>query len=115
LGLRVLTAGGGDRRGHLRVDHGHAGVEQARPPAGDERCERAAFADGEVPTHVLADEHDTDAESPNVCRPEDAEQRDLPAVNSCVLAHRWPPWCGGSMTSTSSISPSLEDWSVASE
>ena len=33
LGLRILAAGRGDRRGHLRIDHGDAGVEQARRPS----------------------------------------------------------------------------------
>ena len=44
LGLRVLAAGRGDGRGHLGIDHRHAGVEQADDPAGDQRAESAALA-----------------------------------------------------------------------
>ena len=69
LGLRILTAGRGDRRGHLRIDHGDAGIEQAGDPAGDQAGDHAAFADGEIPAHVLADEHDADAERPDMAGP----------------------------------------------
>ena len=36
---------------------------------------------------VFTDEHDTDAERPNVSRTKHAQQRDLLAVNCCCLCH----------------------------
>ncbi len=74
LGLRVLAACRGDRRGHLRVDHRHAGVEQAGDPAGDEAGDHAAFADREIPSHVFADKHDADAERPDMAGAEHAQE-----------------------------------------
>ena len=74
LGLGVLTAGRGDGRGDLGVDHRHAGVEQADDEAGDERAEGAALADGVVPAHELADQHDADAERPDMDGTEDLEK-----------------------------------------
>ena len=74
LGLRILAAGRGDGRGHLGIDHGDAGVEQPGDPAGDQAGDHAAFADGEVPAHVFADQHDADAERPDVAGAEHAQQ-----------------------------------------
>ena len=89
LGLGILPAGGGDGRGHLGIDHRDAGVEQPGHPAGDQAGDHAAFADGEVPSHVFADEHDADAERPDVRRAEHAQQLQpfaaLPRLY-CILA-----------------------------
>ena len=74
LGLGILAAGRGDGRGHLGIDHGDAGVEQAGDPAGDQAGDHAAFADGEVPAHVFADQHDADAERPDMAGAEHAQQ-----------------------------------------
>ena len=81
LGLRVLAAGGRDSGCHLRVDHGDACVEKPCEPAGDQSGKRAAFADGKVPAHEFADEHDADAKRPHVARTEYAKQRDFFAMN----------------------------------
>ena len=89
LGLGILPAGGGDRRGDLRIDHRHAGVEQAGHPAGDEAGDHAAFADGEVPAHIFADKHDADAERPDMAGSEHAQKSEalrLPVV-AVVSAH----------------------------
>ena len=42
LGLRILPAGGRDRRGHFRIDHGDGRIEQSDEPAGHESGESAA-------------------------------------------------------------------------
>ena len=91
LRLRVLATGGRDRRRHFRIYHRHAGVEEPRHPAGNQRSNGATFADGEIPTHIFADENDADPECPDVTGPENAKQRDLLAVNCCCLSHRCPP------------------------
>ena len=74
LGLGVLPPCGGHGRAHLRVDHGHAGVEDAGEPAGHESAEHTALGHGEVPAHELPDEHDAHAKGPYVHRPEHAQQ-----------------------------------------
>ena len=82
LGLGILPAGRGHGRGDLGIDHGHAGIEQADDPAGDERAEGPTLAHAVVPAHELADQHDADAERPDMDGAEDLEEVDL-------LGRRW--------------------------
>ena len=94
LGLGVLPAGGGDRRGDLGVDHRDAGVEEAREPAGDECRIGAALAHAEVPAHVFADEHDAHTQRPDMGRAEDAEEADpldLRGGRLIDVCHAAPP------------------------
>ena len=96
LGLGILAAGRRHRGGHLGVDHGHAGVEQADYPACNQRCESAALADGEVPPHELAHQHDPDPQGPDVSGSEDFQQVNAFAALCCggcgVVAHFFPPF-----------------------
>ena len=74
LCLGILAACRRDRRGNLGVDHGNAGVEQAGKPAGDEAGDHAAFADREIPAHIFADQHDADAQGPDVSGTQNTQQ-----------------------------------------
>ena len=121
LGLGVLAASRGHRRGDLGVDHRDAGVEDAGEPAGEQRRIGAALPDREVPAHVLADEHDADAERPDMGGAEDAQQADLGAVRPDAVHGR-----GGDIEAfchcrqircssvMASISPSREEVSTSS-
>ena len=102
LGLGVLPACRGHGGAHFGVDHGHAGVENAGEPAGHEGAEDAAFGHGEVPAHELADEHDADAESPNVHGPEHTKQAEALWLSGragrdghLLGGHQSPDWAGG--------------------
>ena len=101
LGLRVLAAGRGDGRGHLGIDHGHAGVEHAADQAGDQRAESAALARGVVPAHELADENDADAERPDMRGAEDFQQVERLRRGCDVVVV-------GTVVSTMAISSSLQ-------
>ena len=70
LGLGVLSAGCCHGGGNFRIDHRDAGVEQADDPAGNQRAVGTAFTDREIPSHVLAHQHDPDTERPYMDRPE---------------------------------------------
>src|SRR4051794_7579569 len=112
LAWAYSAAGGGDGRRHLRIDHGDASVEQARHPARHQARDHAAFADGEVPAHVFADQHDADAESPDMARPQHAQQLQALALRLAgrcgCNAHRGLPQ-SSCRSAVSSSSPSQED------
>ena len=63
-----------------RVDHRNAGVKDAREPAGDQGGIGTAFADGKVPTHVFTDQHDADAQGPDMGRAKDPQKTDFGAM-----------------------------------
>ena len=110
LGLSVLAASGGDCRRHFGVDHRHTSVEQTSHPTGRESSDHAAFADSEVPAHILADEHDADAERPDMGGAEHAQElKALGCGCGCsYVCHFRPPqiWWRSAVTS---ISPSRDE------
>ena len=110
LGLGILSAGGGDGRCHFGIDHRHAGVEQAGDPAGDEAGDHAAFADCEVPSHVLADENDADAERPDMGRAKHAQQlQPLGLAGGGLRVYHLVPLTDMWRSAAASISPSRDD------
>ena len=95
LGLRILPAGGRDRRGHFRIDHGDGRIEQSDEPAGHESGESAALVGGEIPAGELADENDADAERPDMGGAEDTQERYALAVGGCHLGCCLSCFCHG--------------------